>query len=167
MTASTDNGQDTISKAVRKENSEYSGRSRASVGHRLEPTIEQLAEFREYLLHYLEAHKDKAKVVVRRLILRSVILISLVIAWVAALAAGAILLVYGMGEAAGIAIGNRSWAGHLVVGGSVVMSTLLVIVVLAVWSSRSARQRTIHKYERRHRIQRARFGRTVKRRSAS
>jgi hypothetical protein len=126
-----------------------------------------LAEFREYLLHYLEAHKDKAKVVVRRLIIRSVILISLVIAWVAALAAGAIVFVYGLGEAAGIAIGNRSWAGHMVVGGSVVMSTLLLIVLFAAWSSRSARRRTIHKYERRHRIQRARFGRTANRQSAS
>jgi hypothetical protein len=126
-----------------------------------------LTELCEYLLHYLEARKDKAKIVVRRLIIRSVILFSLVIAWVAALAAGAILLVYGMGEAAGIAIGNRSWAGHMVVGGSVVMSTLLVIVLLSAWSSRSARRRTIQKYERRHRIQCARLGRTANRQSAS
>jgi hypothetical protein len=129
--------------------------------------IEELAKLREYLLHYLEARKDKTKATVRRLIVVSAILITVGIAWVAALAAGAVLLVRGMAEAAGIAIGNRFWAGQIIAGGSALFGSLLMIILFAIWSNWSARQRMIRKYERRHRIQRARFGTTVRQRSRS
>jgi hypothetical protein len=129
--------------------------------------LEQVAELREYLLHYLDARKDKTKATIRRLVVVSLTLISIGIAWVAALAAGAILLVRGMTEAAGLAIGNRLWAGQIIVGGSVVLGSLFVIILIAVWSNRSTRQSTIRKYERRHRIQRAKFGTTAKQRSPS
>jgi len=167
MIASLDHEQDTKAKRFADDHGENSAPGDSSDLHPLGPMIEQLAELREYLLHYLEAHKDKTKATVRHLIVATIILISVGIACFAALTAGAVLFVYGMAEAVGVAFGNRSWAGHIVVGGSLMMSMLLVIVLLTVWSSRSARRRTIHKYERRHRIQRARFGRNAKHRSAS
>jgi hypothetical protein len=119
------------------------------------------------LLDYLEARKDKTKAEVRRLILVAGVLLAVGIAWVAALTAGAMLLIRGMAEAVGLVIGNRLWAGQIIVGGSVVSGSLLVIIVFAIWSNWSARQRTIHKYESRHRIQRTRFGATAGQRSAS
>jgi hypothetical protein len=166
MTASENNGQHIGSTRLGVEHSECCGQSRPSHVHPSESMIEQLAELREYVLLYVEARKDKARAVVRRLVVVSVILIGVGIAWVTTLVAGAVLLVHGLAAATGSAIGNRHWAGQIVVGGSVVVGTLLVIILLAGLSNRAARQRTIEKYERRHRIQRARFGANARQRSA-
>jgi hypothetical protein len=128
---------------------------------------DQLAELREFLSHSLEARKDRTKSTVRRLMTTAVVLLSLGIIWSATLVVGAILLANGLAEAVGIMVGNRLWAGEVIIGAGIVLSTLLLTILWAEWFNRSARQRTIRKYDRRHRMQRAKFGADVRQRAAS
>lgn len=144
-----------------------SGKAAKLDGHPLQPVIANLAELRESLLHYFEARKDKTKGTIRRLVTIFLILLSVGITWMTALVAATILLVSGMAEAVGIALGDRPWAGDLAVGVGFVLTTVLMAMVLSTWLSRSARERAIRKYELRRRIRHEKFTRGIQRQSGS
>jgi hypothetical protein len=119
--------------------------------------VRQVAEVHEYLIHYLEARKDKAKLAARRLLVIAGIVSALAIAWMATTLYAIQMLLTGFSEGVGTMLGVRRWLGQLVVGGGVLGCLLIATCVGIVWWNYVSRLRMIEKYERRHKVQRSRF----------
>jgi hypothetical protein len=129
--------------------------------------LRQVAEVHEYLIHYLEARKDKAQLTARRLIVITGIVGALAVAWMAMILFAIMLLLTGVSEGVGIILGGRRWLGETLVGGGVLACLLFVTCVGILWWNHASRLRTIRKYERRQKIKRSKFGSTTVQRNAS
>lgn len=143
------------------------GETESSDVHPLEPLLAQMAELREFALNYVEARKDKLKASGRRLAVGLALLCVAGVVAVSLLATSMVLILNGLSQLVGDALGGRSGIGQLVVGSINLLAVLAVGKVLVTVRSWKAYRETKQKYERRHHTQRTRFGEDVAERSSS
>jgi len=111
--------------------------------------LARLRELQAYAQHYLAARVDLVKLSVRNAILWTVIgVIGLCIASTVLLTA-AVLLVIGLAQAIAALCGGRMWAGNLIVGGFILIATVVGAWVAIRAVTKSSRTRTVKRYERR------------------
>jgi hypothetical protein len=132
----------------------------------LEPLLQQLAILREFALHYLEVQKDSVRAKVYRTMFYSVLGVIAALVAATLIVACTVKLVQGLSEAVTVVASGRVWIGDLSIGGG-----LLLVIALGAWvfvkrQLRTARQRTIRKYESRHYAQRQKFGADITQRAA-
>jgi hypothetical protein len=135
--------------------------------HPLEPLIKHLAELREFALHYGEARKDQAKASAKHFIMLAGLVCVVGVSGIALVTTSAILVLTGLAEVVGEALGDRAGLGRLVVGGGTLMACIGMIWIALSRRNWNARQQTKQKYERRHHAQRVRFGEDVAQRASS
>ncbi|MEX0678277.1 MAG: hypothetical protein WD063_14445 [Pirellulales bacterium] len=120
----------------------------------------QFEELGEYVRVYLAARGDAIRASLRRLALWLVVVIAALVVLVAMLATAAAIAILGVADVVGQALG-RPWAGYVVTGFGLLAIGGLVLMAATIILRRRFRNRTVEKYARRHREQRARFGRDV------
>jgi hypothetical protein len=128
--------------------------------------IHDFAEIREYAAHYLAARKDAVAASIRALLAKVILGAIAGAVGLTAIVTAAVLLLIGAAEGLGALFGGYVWAGYLFVGVLVIGSSLVAVkYFLGSWS-RSSRRKTMEKYEHRHDVQRAAFGRDAVERAA-
>ena len=123
--------------------------------------VKQLHELGEYVLYYLTAKTDSAKLSVRNTVL-----------WISFAALGFVivagliitatwLLLNGIAEGVSVFFGGRLWAGNIVTG-ILLLAGLGFAMYCTVAKHRiTSRERVVRKYEQRQARQQAQFGRNV------
>jgi hypothetical protein len=118
----------------------------------------QLEELGEYARLYASAKRDALTSVVRRAAMWAAVAALAGSIAVATVITATVLAMIGLSQLLGQLLGDRPWAGYLVVGGGLLL--VLAITTFAVMKSLDSkfRKQTVQKYERRHQAQRTRFG---------
>jgi membrane protein implicated in regulation of membrane protease activity len=70
----------------------------------------------------------------------------------------AVLALLGLAQWIGDALGDRLWAGYLIVGWGLLLLVAAGLAAAMVYLQRRFRTQTVNKYDKRRRNQRARFG---------
>ena len=122
---------------------------------------EELSELAEYLRHYVEVRKDSVGTRLQKLLLQVIMGAIAGIAALAAVAVAVTLALVGLADLLGDALGERYWAGKLIVGFGLIAGIGVGLFLYRSRSLTSLRTKTLAKYEQRHNIQRQRFGRDV------
>lgn len=127
----------------------------------------QLEELGEYARLYVAAKKDAMTSSLRRAALWAAAgLVAASIA-VTSVITATVLAMLGLAQLIATGLGDRVWAGNLILGGGLLF-TLGLGIFLAVYLLQSKfRKQTVQRYESRHQAQRARFGRDVRQRSGT
>jgi hypothetical protein len=121
--------------------------------------VKQIAELREYALHYASTRVDHAKQVVRDLAMWTVLGLLALAAVVVGLAVGISTFVSGLADGLTALYGGRAWLGNLSAA-VIVLCGIAGGVYLAIKRLRSAfMERMAAKYEKWEAQQQARFGR--------
>ena len=124
----------------------------------LDGIMRQVREFVEHANLYVEARKDMLRATVRSLIVKAVLGLVAAIAGVTLIIVAVVQLMSGAAEGLGVLFGERYWLGELVVASTVFLVLVVGAFVGIKLLTKSARKRTIKKYERRQQTQRQRFG---------
>jgi len=133
----------------------------------LQLLFRQFRELTEYFLYYLSARADSAKLGLRNAVF-SVALAALAFVVVASLSVAATWFVLiGMAEGLGVLFGNRPWAGSLVTGLLLVAGLGGGMYCSLVKLKKTARERTVAKYENRQSRQHDRYGHNIADRAAA
>ena len=128
---------------------------------------EQLEELGEYIHYYFSAQLDSAKVSLRRAALAIGAAILVLAAASSLVGVCVTIAVLGVANLLGATLGDRLWAGYLIVGVSVLAAIAIGIYFAVSRLERSLRQRTVDRYTRRRREQKERFGHDVKEQAAT
>jgi hypothetical protein len=128
--------------------------------------LKQIAASRDFAIHYVEAQKDSVTATVRGLILKAILGVLGAIVGVTALAVCTVMVFDALADLVTLAANGRQWVGQLVVGGGLLLATGVGAAVYVWRSMRTAREKTIRKYESRHHAQREKYGTDVSRRVA-
>lgn len=135
--------------------------------HGLTRLLLQLAELREYSAYYVSAKVDEAKLSVRRFAAAVVLAILGFFAALGLIVVAVWLVIVGAAEGVGLLLGNRPWAGNVVIG----LLTLFGLGAGAAYGThvwmKVARSKTEKRYEQRKHEQVARFGRNVSKQAAA
>jgi hypothetical protein len=167
MIDSTEEKQDRTRDRVFGASGNSASDSSAPAGHPLDPLLEQLAAVRESAVQYLESQKDLTAATIRRMIAKAIIGTVAAVVGVTMLVAVTVMLLSGLSAGVSIAAGGQPWVGNLVVGGGLLVATAIGMgLYISKWM-RSARERTIRKYESRHDAQRQANGTGVDQRTAA
>jgi hypothetical protein len=127
----------------------------------LDGIMQQVREFVEHANLYVEARKDMLRATVRSLIVKAVLGVVGAIAGVTLIIVAVVQLMSGAAKGLGVLFGERYWLGELVVASTVFLVLVIGAFVGIKLLTKSARERTIKKYERRQQAQRQRFGRST------
>lgn len=122
---------------------------------------QRLPELREYAANYFSARADLVRAKVRHIIVRVVLMVFAVAIGITLLMAAAVLAVMGAAGGIGALLGDRLWAGQLIIGVGMILTVVLAVWMTARGMNNSARRKAQVKYEQRHSEQRSRFGRDV------
>jgi hypothetical protein len=133
----------------------------------LDPLVANLAEIQEYLANYLSAQKDGLKAAGRRALIVAAGAVGAGVLVLAFIAGAMVLLLVGLAHAVAVAAGGRMWVGEVSVGGGAILIVAVAGFFAARYWLRIASAATKLKYERRHNMQRARFGRDNAERAVS
>jgi hypothetical protein len=115
----------------------------------------------EYFSYYLSAKADGAKLVLRNALF-SLALAALAFIVVASLSVAAIWFVLnGTAQGLGVLFGNRPWAGSLLTGLLLAEGLGGGICSIVIRLKKTARERTVAKYENRQSRQQVRYGHNV------
>jgi hypothetical protein len=135
----------------------------AAIG-RLERQLEELGEL---LSFYVSARFDAIKAsLMRNAVLAGAALVAVVA--VAALLGGCLAIgILGLAQLVAGALGDRVWAGYVIIGFGLPLACGLAGWAALVIFSRRQAERTRHKYARRRDEQKTRFGRDVQERADS
>jgi len=126
----------------------------------------QMGELKEYAAQYIAAKADLARLSLRKVMILAMLGILGMFAGAAAIITLVVQVLSGLSQLIASLLGDRAWAGNLIVGGG-----LLLVLAAVCWLSMHHlsgvwRDSTVKRYERRHAQQRARFdGHDVRRRS--
>lgn len=124
---------------------------RAPLGpHPLEPLLAHLAELKTQVLHYLEARADRVRLSVRQAAVWGAIGLLAALVGATLLITATVLALMGAANGIGAALGERWWAGQLIVGLCVLCGTALACWLAMRMLAKSSRRKTIEKYEREH-----------------
>ncbi len=125
-----------------------------------EPVLQKLSELLEYAAEYLAVRQDKAKVALRRVVIKVVLGVFAVLAGLTTLMVALVLLLVGLAGWIGDLLGSQP-VGGIVLGGGICFVTVAGLVAGLIFWGSSSRRKTFAKYERRHARQRARFNNDV------
>jgi uncharacterized membrane protein len=118
----------------------------------------QVRELAEHAKLYVEARKDMLRATIRSLIVKAVLAVIAAIAGVTVIIVAVVQLMSGAAQGLGLLFGERYWLGELVIASAVFLVVAIGAFVGIRRLTKSARERTIKKYERRQQAQRQRFG---------
>ena len=126
--------------------------------HPLDGVVQQFRELVEHANLYVEARKDMVRATVRSLIWKAVIGIVGAIAGVTLIIVAVVYLMSGIAHGLGLLFGGHYWLGELVLASTVFLVLGVGAIIGIKLLTKSARERTVKKYERRQQAQRQRFG---------
>jgi hypothetical protein len=132
---------------------------RPSVAESLQQGGRSLLEAASYLEHLIVAYLDQIKLSLRTAFLYALLGVLAALAAGAVLVVSVVLLLAGIANGLGEALGGRAWAGDLIVGVAVLGGVSLAIAIALGRMKSAMRRRTKLKYEERLKQQRERFGR--------
>jgi uncharacterized membrane protein len=124
----------------------------------LDGVVQQLRELIEHANLYVEARKDMVRSTVRNLIVKAVLGIIGAVAGITLIIVAVVQLMNGAAQGLGLLFGERFWLGELVLASAVFLVLAIGAFVGMKLLTKSSRERTIKKYERRQQAQRQRFG---------
>ena len=151
-------GQD--AHAAKRDGSPAPADDKRDAGEAFHDAMARVAELQEYIAYYVSAKTDAIKLSARKAIIAIALGLIGLLAVVAAVAAAMVMLLHGIAEAIGSALG-RPWLGELIVGaGFFALLGIGAFVGVRVVTSGS-RKKTVEKYESRKTAQRSRFGHHV------
>jgi uncharacterized membrane protein len=127
----------------------------------LDGIVQQLRELVDHANLYVEARKDMMRATVRNLIIKAVLGIVAAITGVTLIIVAVVQLMSGAATGLGLLFGEQYWLGELVLAAAVFLILAIGAFVGLKLLTKSARERTIKKYERRQQAQRERFGRST------
>ncbi len=122
----------------------------------------QLEELDEYAKLYASAKRDALALLVRRAAFWSAAALVAASVAVTAVVTATVLAMLGLTQLLSEVLGNRAWAGNLILGGGLLLTLSLGLATMFVLLQSKFRKQTVQKYERRHQAQRARFGHDVR-----
>ncbi|MBI3863348.1 MAG: hypothetical protein HY290_15770 [Planctomycetia bacterium] len=123
--------------------------------------LRQFRELGAYCSYYLTARADSARLGLRNALV-SLTLAALAFVVVASLSVTAIWFVLnGAAEGLGVLFGNRHWAGSLLTGSLLAAGLGGGMWCIVIRLKKTARERTVAKYENRNSRQQARYGHNV------
>src|SRR5262245_26252131 len=102
----------------------------------LQQLAAQLGELHEYSSYYIRARMDRVKLTLRRAVAYSMLLVLATFAVFATVVISVWLLLIGLAEGLGSALGGRLWLGNIVVA-----ILVLGMIALASWQLAVRRQR--------------------------
>jgi membrane protein implicated in regulation of membrane protease activity len=118
----------------------------------------QLEELGEYARFYASAKKDAILASARKWALLGLAGIAALAIFCTMLITAAVLALLGLAQWIGDALGDRLWAGYLIVGWGLLLLVAAGLAAAMVYLQRRFRTQTVNKYDKRRRNQRARFG---------
>jgi len=126
-----------------------------------------VGELRDYFGHYISARTDAIKLSLRNVAIFAVLGMLGLIAGAALITTAVVQLCLGLAQALAHLLGDRMWAGNLIVGALLLALIGIGAVVGLKIISSSSRKRTVAKYELRQHQQREQFGRDASERAAA
>ena len=126
---------------------------------------QQLAELGDYARLFVEAKKDAMLVTLRKLALWGVAGIVAVSVLCTMLITATVLGMIGLAQLIALALGDRLWAGNLIVGFGLILLVALGWFVTMGLVQRRFHKKTVKKYAKRHQAQRSQYGHDVESRS--
>jgi uncharacterized membrane protein len=127
----------------------------------LDGVVQQVRELLDHANLYVEARKDMMRATVRNLIIKAVLGIIAAVGGVTLIIVAVVQLMSGAATGLGLLFGEHYWLGELVLAATVFLILAIGAFVGLKLLKKSARERTIKKYERRQQAQRQRFGRST------
>jgi hypothetical protein len=127
----------------------------------LDGVTEQVRELVEHARLYVEARKDMMRATIRGLIVKAVLGVIAAIAGLTIIVVAVVQLMSGAAQGLGLLFGERYWLGELVIASAVFLLVAIAAFVGIRMLAKSARERTIKKYEQRQQVQRQQFGRST------
>ncbi len=128
----------------------------------LRSAARHFGEAKEYASNFVAAKLDATKVSIRRLVLMIGFLVVAGLCGAAVLITAAVLLTNGMATGLGTAFDpDKIWLGQIIVGGVIVIGVNVAVLLVIRKLTGASREKTVQKYEARHRQQRSEFGRDV------
>jgi hypothetical protein len=124
----------------------------------LDGVTQQVHELVEHARLYVEARKDMMRATIRSLIVKAVLAAIAAVAGITVIIVAVVQMMSGAAEGLGLLFGEHYWLGELVIASAVFLIVAIAAFVGIRVLTRSARERTIKKYERRQQAQRQRFG---------
>jgi uncharacterized membrane protein len=131
----------------------------------LDGVIQHVRELVEHANLYVEARKDMVRSTVRNLIVKAVLGVIAAIAGVTLIIVAVVQLMSGAAQGLGLLFGERYWLGELVLASAVFLVLAIGAFIGIKLLTKSSRERTIKKYERRQQAQRQRFGHSTAQRA--
>lgn len=133
----------------------------------LRQALNEVQELKQYASQYLSAQADRFRLSVRKVIVAAVLGILALLVGISVVVVAVSLMLIGLSGAIATSLGGRVWAGHLIVGGGV-----LLVLALGSWLGvrmffASSRTSTIKRYESRIAHQRQSHGHDARERSAA
>lgn len=113
----------------------------------LDGLMAAIADLRQHFAAYLETRRDLVAAKIRKGVLWGLFGLVAALAGAVALGTAVVLLVTGAADGLGVALGDRFWAGKLIVGSAIVAGVGIGGWQLIVRKTRTAFRRTISKHE--------------------
>jgi len=131
----------------------------------LQSVLHDVRALYAYGLHYVAAQVDAAGLRLRKVVLWTLVAMAAGVAALTAISAAVVMVLIGLAQVTGTALGGRDGAGLLIVGAGVLGVIVAVAVIgLGLWSRRRA-QRTRMNYESRSANERSELGRDARQRA--
>jgi hypothetical protein len=121
----------------------------------------QLGELADYARQYFSARKDALLANVRKCALWAMAGIVGFAILCTMLITATVLGMLGLAQIIGIGLGDRLWAGYLIVGFGLLLVVALGLVISIRFVQRRFHRLTVNKYAKRHQTQRARRGHDI------
>jgi hypothetical protein len=118
----------------------------------------QLVELGEYARFYASAKKDAILASARKWALLGLAGVAAFAILCTMLITAVVLALLGVAQGIGDALGDRLWAGYLIVGWGLLLLVAAGFAAAMFYLQRRFRTQTVNKYDKRRRNQRARFG---------
>lgn len=123
-------------------------------------------ELSAYIGQYINAKVGGVRASVRNLVIYAILGVLGLIAGGAMIVTAASIIVLGLAQMVGHFLGDRIWAGNLIVGVLLLGAVVLVTVMAVKKMFNSSRQATVNSHERRLKQQRVTLGHDARQRSA-
>lgn len=140
--------------------------SKCEKSHPWDPVMKDLGALQSYAQHYLQTRADAVKHKLRQMAIWAVLGLVAAVAGVAALATAVVLLLQGMVDGLSVLLGDRPWAGELIVGGVILGGLGAGLLALRGRMNRKSYERTKENYARRREEERVAHQHDVVQRAA-
>lgn len=127
----------------------------------LRQVLQQARELKEYVVYYLSARADRAKLGVRNALLWTVLGVLGCVALSGVFITASWFVLSGVAGGLSVLFGDRLWIGNIVTGFLAAAGVGLGVWYVVATRINASLKRTVHKYEERKARQRKEFGRSI------